>query len=178
MSPAHLAIAAAAAAVLLAAVPAAAGPGSEARPAQLPPPFGAPPPFGSRMPACSPQYQRLLGLQVEAMRRLQQLARGEGNRLCAALEGADALGIDKLIDPKALDRLLSPQQREVLGALGIDLAKVDVARLMRLLGIDPAHIDLRKLTHQCRLSQGEVDRFAAGEIGRIERELLRCDDRV
>src|SRR5262249_15040362 len=93
----------------------------------LPPPFGAPVPG---LGICSAQHQRVLKLQTEAMRRLQRLSRDDGERLCAALERADLKGIDKLIDPKALEPLLTPDQRDLLGALGIDLGKVDVPKLL------------------------------------------------
>ena len=41
----------------------------------------------------------------------------------------------------------------MLGAFGIDLSKVDVAKIMRLLGVDLSQIDLRELKQQCRASQ-------------------------
>ena len=148
------------------------------QPAQLPPPFGAPGPILPGPQSCSPRYQRLLKLQIEAMRQLQRLSRSEGNMLCSTLDNADQLGIDKLIDPKALQRFLTPDQKDLLDSLGVDLSKVDVAKLMRRFGIDLSQIDLRQLTHQCRLSQGELDRFATSELGRLERETLRCDDRI
>jgi hypothetical protein len=141
----------------------------------LPPPFGAPVP-GLRN--CSVHHQRLLKLQTEAMRRLQRLSRGEGERLCSALESADLQGIDKLIDPKALEPLLTPDQRDLLGALGIDLSKVNVPKLMQRLGIDLSHVDLGQLTQQCRQHQGDLDRFAGSELARLESELLACDDRI
>jgi len=146
--------------------------------AQLPPPFGGPGPIIPGPQSCSPQYQSILRLQMEGMRQLQRLSREQGNTLCAKLESADELGLDKLLDPKQLQPLLTPQQRELLESLGIDLAKVNMARLMRLLGIDLARIDLRPFKHQCRQSQGEIDRFASSELGRLEREMFRCDDRV
>ena len=71
--------------------------------AQLPLPFGAPGPIIPG-PQCSPQYQSLLKLQIEGLKRL---ARSEGETLCATLEGADQFGVDKLIDPKLLQQ---PQQ--------------------------------------------------------------------
>jgi len=141
----------------------------------LPPPFGAPLP-GQRN--CSTSYQRLLKLQAEGMRQLQRLSRGDGEKLCSALEKADVTGIDKLIDPKALEPLLTPDQRDFLGALGIDLGKVNVPKLMQRLGIDLSRIDLRQITQQCRQHQGDLERFAAGELARLEDEMLRCDDRV
>jgi len=49
---------------------------------------------------------------------------------------------------------------------------------MRQLGIDLSQIDLRKLTQQCRDSQGELDRFATREFDRVEEQLFRCDERV
>jgi hypothetical protein len=145
-------------------------------PAQLlPPPLGAPLP-GQRN--CSSAYQRLLKLQAEGMRQLLRLSRGDGEKLCSALENADTTGIDKLIDPKALEPLLTPDQRDVLGALGIDLGKVNVPKLMQRLGIDLSRIDLRQITQQCRQHQGDLERFATGELERLENEMLRCDDRV
>ena len=146
--------------------------------AQLPPPLGRPGPIVPGPQSCSPHYQRLLKLQAEGMRQLQRLSRGEGEKLCATLEGADLQGIDKLIDPKSLERLLTPDQRDLLGSLGIDLGKVNVAKLMQRLGIDPSQVDLRNLKQQCRQSQGDIDRFAANELGRLEIEIMRCDDRI
>jgi hypothetical protein len=96
----------------------------------------------------------------------------------ASLESADQLGVQKFFDPKAIEPLLTPQQRELLGAFGIDLSKVDIAKAMRLLGVDLSQIDLPKLKQQCRESQGELDRFATRELNRVEEQLFRCDDRV
>jgi len=141
----------------------------------LPPPLGAPLP-GQRN--CSPSYQRLLKLQAEGMRQLQRLSRGDGEKLCSALEKADVTGIDKLIDPKALEPLLTPDQRDFLGALGIDLGKVNIAKLMERLGIDLSRIDLRQITQQCRQHQGDLERFGASELARLQNEMLLCDDRV
>lgn len=141
----------------------------------LPPPFGAPLP-GPR--SCPEYYQRLLKLQAEGMRQLQRLSRGDGEKLCSALANADLNGIDKLIDPKALEPLLTPDQRDLLGALGIDLSKVNVPKLMQRLGIDLTRIDLNRITQQCRQHQGDLERFATSELGRLEEEMLRCDDRI
>lgn len=145
-------------------------------PAQLlPPPFGAPLP-GQRN--CASSYQRLLKLQAEGMRQLLRLSRGDGEKLCSALANADVAGIDKLIDPKALEPLLTPDQRDLLGALGIDLGKVNVPKLIERLGIDLSRIDLRQITQQCRQHQGDLERFATSELARLENEMLRCDDRI
>jgi hypothetical protein len=60
-------------------------------------------PFSSpRLPGsqCAPQYQKLLKLQLEGLKRLQGLTRNEAERLCASLEDANVRGIDKLVDPK------------------------------------------------------------------------------
>ena len=149
-----------------------------ATPTQLPPPFGAPEPIFPPPPSCSPQYQRLMKLQIDGMRRLQSLSRSEGDMLCATLETTDQLGVDKLIDPKLLQRFLTPDQKDLLESLGVDLSKVNVGKIMRRLGIDLSQIDLRQLTHQCRQSQGELDRFATSELGRLEKEIMRCDDRI
>jgi hypothetical protein len=144
---------------------------------QLPPPFGAPP---STVPGkqCAPEYQKILKLQKDAFSALQKLSRRDGETLCASLENAEQLGVSKFLDPKAIEPLLTPQQRELLGAFGIDLSKVDVAKAMRLLGVDLSQIDLRQLKQQCRQSQGELDRFATRELNRVEEQLFRCDDRV
>ena len=146
--------------------------------AQLPPPFGRPGPIVPGPQSCSPHYQRLLKLQAEGMRQLQRLSRGEGEKLCATLETTDLQGVDKLIDPKTLERLLTPDQRDLLGSLGIDLSKVNVGKLMQRLGIDPSQVDLRNLKQQCRQSQGDIDRFTANELARLEGEIMRCDDRI
>jgi hypothetical protein len=127
---------------------------------------------------CSPHYQHLLRLQIEALKRLKRLAGNEGERLCVALEAADQRPIAGLLDPKSLEPLLTQRQREVLLALGIDLAKVDVAKLMRLLGVDPRPLDLRRLREQCRQSQDGLGRFASEELARLEPEFMRCDDRI
>jgi hypothetical protein len=153
------------------------GPTPRIEGAQLPPPFGAPRPIIPGQ-SCSPQYQRLLKLQAEGMRQLQRLSRSEGEKVCATLESADLQGIDKLLDPKALEPLLTPDQRDLLRAFGIDLGKVDVAKIMQRLGIDLSRVDLRQLTQQCRQSQGGLDRFAASELARVESEINRCDDRI
>jgi hypothetical protein len=146
--------------------------------AQLPPPFGRPGPIVPGPQSCSPQYQRLLKLQAEGMRQLQRLSRGEGEKLCSTLETTDLQGVDKLIDPKALEPLLTPDQRDLLSAFGIDLGKVNVAKLMQRLGIDLSRVDLRQITQQCRETRGNLDRFAASELARVENEIIRCDERV
>jgi hypothetical protein len=144
---------------------------------QLPPPFGAPRPIipGNQ---CAPESQQILKLQLGAFKALQRLTRRDGETLCASLESAEQLGVQKFLDPKAMEPLLTPQQRELLSAFGIDLSKVDVAKIMRLLGVDLSQIDLRQLKQQCRASQGELERFATSELNRVESELARCDQRV
>jgi hypothetical protein len=146
-------------------------------PTQLPPPFGAPRPVipGKQ---CAPDYQKILKLQMDAFKALQKLSRRDGEKLCASLEDVDQMGVQKFLDPRAIEPLLTPQQRELLGAFGIDLSKVDVAKIMRLLGVDLSQIDVRQLKQQCRESQGELDRFATRELNRVEEQLFRCDDRV
>jgi len=151
-------------------------PGAEL--AQATPPPGAPWRGFPGAQSCSPQYQRLLRLQIDGLRQLQRLSRDRGETLCSTLESADVQGVDKLVDPKALQKLLTPEQRELMEAFGFDLAKVDVARIMRLLGIDASQIDLRQLMQQCRQSQGDIDRFATGELKRLEEETIRCDNRI
>ena len=131
---------------------------SNLRPGQgAPPRNAADPMFGQ----CSPHHQHLLQLQIEALKRLKRLAGDEGERLCAALEAADQRPIASLLDPKSLD-----------------LGKVDVAKLMRLLGLDPQPLDLRRLREGCRRSRDGLDRFVSEELARLEPEILRCDDRV
>lgn len=174
----YLAILGAVVALLSTAALAQRGPAPSVEPAQLPPPFGAPGPIVPGPQRCSPQYQSLLKLQIEGMRQLRRLSRSEGDMLCSSIEGADTLGIDKFLDPKALQRFLTPQQRELVEALGVDLSKVNIAKVMRLLGVDLSQIDLRQLRHQCRQGQGEIDRFATNELGRLENEIIRCDDRI
>jgi hypothetical protein len=145
--------------------------------AQLPAPFGNGRPSvpGQR---CALDFQRVLKMQKEAFKALQRLSRHDGEKLCASLESAEQLGVGKFFDPKAIEPLLTPQQRELLGAFGIDLSKVDVEKAMRLFGIDLSQIDLRQLKQQCREQQGELDRFATSELQRVENEMSRCDDRV
>jgi hypothetical protein len=141
--------------------------------AQLPLPYAMP---GPR--SCSPQAQRFMRMQIDAMRQLQRLSRKEGDTLCTAIEGAETMGVDKFLDLKSLQRFLKPEQRELLEAFGFDASKVDVAKIMRLFGVDLSQIDLRQLRAQCRQGQGEIDRFASSELGRLETEMLRCDDRI
>jgi hypothetical protein len=128
--------------------------------------------------ACATHTQETLRLEIEALRRLHQLARREGDRLCTRIEAADQLDIERLIDPNSLQSLLSEHQRELLDALGIDLTRVDVAKVMRLLGFDPPRLDLQALKQQCRASQGGIERFASDEVERLELELARCDGRI
>jgi hypothetical protein len=144
---------------------------------QLPPPFGAPRPIipGNQ---CAPESQKVLKLQLDAFKALQRLTRRDGETLCVSLESAEHLGVQKFLDPKAIEPLLTPQQRELLGAFGIDLSKVDVAKIMRQLGVDLSQIDLRQLKQQCRTSQGQLERFATSELNRVESEISRCDGRV
>jgi hypothetical protein len=142
-----------------------------------------PAPFGDTRPSipgkqCAPEFQKILRMQKGAFKALQRLSRRDGEKLCATLESAEQLGVGKFLDPKAIEPLLTPQQRELLGAFGIDLARVDVEKMMRLLGIDLSQIDVRQLTQQCRETQGELDRFATSELNRVENEMSRCDDRV
>jgi hypothetical protein len=127
---------------------------------------------------CAPRMQETLRMEIEALRRLQQLARREGDRLCAGLEAADGRDLERLIDPNSLQSLLSDHQRKLLDALGIDLARVDVGKVMRLLGIDPPRLDLQALKQQCRRSQDGIERFASEELGRLEQEVARCDGRI
>ena len=129
-------------------------------------------PFNSpRLPGsqCAPQYRKLLKLQVEGLKRLQGLTRNED---------ANVRGVDKLVDPKSIEQLLTPEQRELLNSFGIDLSRVDVGKVMRQLGIDLSKIDLRQIKAQCRQSQGALDSFASEELGRLEKELLACDDQI
>jgi len=174
----YLGILGAATALLSTVAFAGAGPTPASEGDQLPPPFARPGPSLPGQASCSPQYQRLLKLQAEGMRQLQRLSRSEGDRLCSTLETADVQGVDKLLDPKALEPLLTPDQRDLLGALGIDLGKVNVAKLMQRLGIDLSKVDMRQITQQCRQSQGGLDRFAASELRRVGNEIIRCDERV
>ena len=88
------------------------------------------------------------------------------------------LGIDKFVDPEALQRFLTPEQRELVEAFGVDLSKSrhrqDHAPPRRR----PVAVDLRQFKHQCRQSQGEIGRFATNELRRLENEMIRCDDRI
>jgi hypothetical protein len=178
MKRTYLGVLAAAVAILSTAASAEQSQASRLDRIQLPPPFGAPGPVIPGPPQCTTQYQKLIRLQVEAIRQLQRLSRGQGETLCSSIEGADELGVDKFLDPKMLQRFLTPEQRDALQAFGIDLSKVDIYKIMRLFGVDLSRIDLRQLKSQCRLTQGEVDRFATTELGRLEREWARCDDHI
>lgn len=142
---------------------------------QLPLPFGSP----KMVPGqCTPDYKKILQVQGDALKALQRLTRKQGEQLCATLEDVDRAGVAKLLDPKVLEPLLTPQQREWLGALGVDLSKVDVAKIMRMLGVDISQIDVRQLKDACRASQGELEGFANRELKRVEAESIRCDDRI
>ena len=143
---------------------------------QLPSPFATPRMVLGKQ--CTQEYRKILKLQIDAFKALQRLTRTEGEKLCATLESVDRSGVEQFLDPKALEPLLTPKQREWLGALGIDLSRVDIAKVMRMLGIDISQIDVRQLKDHCRASQGELDLFAGRELNRVEAEVLRCDDRV
>jgi hypothetical protein len=49
---------------------------------------------------------------------------------------------------------------------------------MHLLGIDTPRVDLRVLQQQCRQTQGGVESFAREELGKLEQEIARCEDRI
>src|SRR5436309_9337825 len=70
---------------------------------QLPPPFGAPRPIipGNQ---CTPESQKILKLQLGAFKALQRLTRRDGETLCASLESAEQLGVQKFLDPKRWSR--------------------------------------------------------------------------
>ena len=127
---------------------------------------------------CTPEYRKILKLQIDAFKAVQRLTRTQGEKLCATLESVDRSGVEQFLDPKALKPLLTPRQREWLGALGVDLSRVDITKMMRLLGIDTSQIDVRQSKDHCRASQGELDLFAGRELNTVEGEVLRCDDRV
>jgi hypothetical protein len=127
---------------------------------------------------CSPEHRRLFELELRALRRLDELALGDGDKLCAALKADDQVDVSKLIDPKLLDAWLSDRQRQLLRALGVDIAKLDVAKVMSLLGIAAPRLDLRTLQQQCRQAQGGIERFTRERRERLQGELLRCEDRV
>ncbi len=129
-------------------------------------------------PQCSAQERSMLQLEIKALQRLRELAGGDGDKLCAGIEAADRIDVAKLIDPKSLDALLNDRQRDLLRALGVDIAKLDVAKVMRLLGIDSPRLDLRVLQQQCRQTQGGIEGFAREELGKLEQEIVRCEDRV
>jgi hypothetical protein len=143
---------------------------------QLPLPFGSPRMVPGQQ--CTPDYKKILQVQIDALKVLQRLTRKQGEQLCATLEDVDRGGVAKLIDPKVLEPLLTPQQREWLGVLGLDLSKVDVAKIMRMLGVDISQVDVRQLKDACRASQGELERFTSRELKRVEAETVRCDDRI
>jgi len=127
---------------------------------------------------CSARDRRTLQLELKALERLQQLAHGDGSTLCTGLEGADQVDVSKLIDPKSLDARLTDSQRELLRALGVDIAKLDVAKVLRLLGFDSPRLNLRALQQRCRQTRDGIERFAREQRDRLEQQLLRCEDRV
>jgi len=107
---------------------------------------------------------------------LQGLTRNEGDQLCTLLENTEDLG--KLGDGKIIERILPPDVRTFLKALGVDFAKTDMRAVLKMLGVDLDSLDFRKITAQCRLTQGEADRMFTSEIGRLKRELLGCEDSI
>jgi hypothetical protein len=129
-------------------------------------------------PQCSAQQRSTLQREIKALQRLRELAQGDGDKLCAGIEAADRIDVAKLIDPKSLDGLLTDRQRDLLRALGVDIAKLDVAKLLRLLGIDSPRLDLRVLQQQCRQTQGGIESFAREQLSKLEQEIVRCEDRV
>lgn len=144
---------------------------------QLPPPFGAQP--GPQLPGreqCTPESRKRMAAQIEAYEKLQSLTRNEGDQLCTLIENTEDLG--KLGDGKVIARLLPPEARKFLEALGVDFNKTDMRAVLKMLGVDLDQLDFRKIKAQCRLTQGEADRMFTSEIGRLKRELLICEDTI
>jgi hypothetical protein len=144
---------------------------------QLPPPFGAEPnPQLPRREQCTADDRKRLEAQVEAYQKLQGLARNEGEQICTMVENSENLG--KLADGRMIERLLPPEARDFLKALGVDFTKTDMKAVLKMLGVDLDQLDMRKIKAQCRMAQGDADRMFTSEIGRLKRELLECNDTI
>lgn len=143
---------------------------------QLPPPFGMPGPQLPMGEQCTPENRKRVAAQIESYEKLQSLARNEGEQFCTLLENTEDLG--KLGDGKVIARLLPPEARKFLEALGVDFNKTDMRAVLRMLGVDLDQLDFRKIKAQCRQTQGEADRMFTSEIGRLKRELLLCEDTI
>ena len=129
-------------------------------------------------PECAPQAKAFASTQLLMFRRIRELAKTEGAKVCEQLESANVLGVDKLVDPKLLKQFLTPEMRDLLDALGVDLDKVDMGKLMRLLGIDASKLDLRELKNQCSKSKEGAEQYLVSEIKRLEKQLSLCDDSI
>jgi len=128
---------------------------------------------GPQLPSdknCAADEKKLLEAQIEAWRQLQGLSRGGGEKICGLIEKAE--GLDS-IDGKALEQRLSEKTRAILKSLGVDLSKMDLKAFLKELGYDVQ--DLRAAQAQCRQVQGDTDRMATTEIGRLKQQLAMCE---
>src|SRR5438270_367577 len=95
--------------------------GHDLQRAQLPAPFGKPVIPGQQ---CVPESQKILKLQLEAFKALQKLSRRDGEKLCASLEDVDQMGVQKFLDPKAIEPLLTQQQLDI-AKIGARVVAID-----------------------------------------------------
>ena len=72
----------------------------------------------------------------------------------------------------------SARHGELLKTLGVDISRMDLKAFLKQLGYDLPSIDMRSVKAQCRQAQGELDRLATSEIGRLRNELLVCEDSI
>jgi hypothetical protein len=124
---------------------------------------------------CTPESKKVLEAQIDGWKWLQGLSRSEGEVLCGVVEKADDLG---KLDGKTIEQLVPEKTRELLKTLGVDLSTVDLKAFLKQLGYDLPSIDMRALKTQCRQAQGELDRLATSEIGRLRNELFLCEDSI
>jgi hypothetical protein len=124
---------------------------------------------------CTTDSKKVLEAQIEGWKWLQGLSRTEGEMLCGVVEKADDLG---KLDGKTIEQLVPEKTRELLKTLGVDLSRMDLKAFLKQLGYDLPSIDMRTVKAQCRQAQGELDRLATSEIGRLRNELLLCEDSI
>jgi hypothetical protein len=127
-------------------------------------------------PQCEPQAKTMNGAQLLMYKRLRDMAKKEGEQFCQKVE-AEMPPLE-MLDPKQLKFLITPEMREFLRALGVDVDKIDVTRLLKYLGIDASQFDLKALKNTCRTSKADVERFIAGEIKRLQTEEALCGDSI
>jgi hypothetical protein len=124
---------------------------------------------------CTPESKKVLEAQIDGWKWLKGLSRSEGEVLCGLVEKADDL---EKLDGKTIEQLVPEKTRELLKTLGVDFSRMDLKAFLKQLGYDLPSIDIRAMKAQCRQAQGELDRLATSEIGRLRNELLVCEDSI